>query len=107
MYGSSGIGEPQYAGAIYSPDAAGLAGVDDGIPWEGVRSMVFLDENQDGIDDRDQPRPVDAPVVELGLEYDPEPAAREVKWAGIPVWLVGFAALAWATNKYGDRIGRR
>lgn len=50
LYGSSGIGEPEYAGAIYSPDLASFAEL-------GA-----------------------VPAVELELQYDPTPAPSGFGW---------------------------
>lgn len=90
LYGSSGIGEPEYSGAIYSPDLASV-----GLGQWDARTAVFLDVDGDGVDDRDQP------VVELGLEYDPEP---QVRYGAIPAWIVLLGVVAWLANKAGGRI---
>ena len=88
LYGSSGVGEPEYAGAIYSPDNASLG-------LGQYRTMDFQDVDGDGVDDRD------APTVELGLEYDPAP---QIRYGAIPGWLVLLAVVGWLANKAGGRI---
>ncbi len=64
LYGSSGVGEPAYAGAIETGDA---------------------------------------PVVELGLTYDPTPSP--IRTELIPVWLLLVVGAAFVTNWAGMRIG--
>ena len=73
IYGSSGVGEPEYAGAIYSAD---------------VESLELAT----------------APVVELGLEYDPAP---QVRYAAIPGWLLLLVGAGFLANWAGMRIGGR
>lgn len=80
LYGSSGIGEPAYSGAIYSPDPIVLT--------ESVEMVNGLE----------------APVVELGLTYDPEPA---INYAAIPAWLLLLVGAGLVANWAGMRIGGR
>ena len=82
LYGSSGIGEPEYRGAVYSADHASL-----GLGLWPMDYDVFADD------------PADAPAVELALEYDPAP--DPVRWAAIPPWLLAVGVAAWALNRYG------
>lgn len=85
LYGSSGVGEPEYAGAIYSPDNASL-----GLGQYGDRDIIY---GYAGV--------ADPPVVELGLEYDPEP---QVRYGAIPGWIVLLAVVGWLANRAGGRI---
>lgn len=45
--------------------------------------------------------PLDAPVVELTLEYDPEPPPSPIKAEFVPAWLVAVAVSAWLLNRWG------
>lgn len=81
LYGTSGIGEPAYGGAIYSAD-----------PTPPIGGLGLWPDTFDPLEPRD------APVVELGLTYDPEP---QIRTAAIPAWLVLVGVTAWALNKWG------
>lgn len=79
LKGSSGVGEPKYAGGI----APGQPVIYDGL----------------GLYDPGEPD-----AVELGLEYDATPTPSPIRAELAPAWLIGSIVLGWVAWKIADRI---
>lgn len=93
LFGSSGIGEPAYRGAIYlGSDPTTHAGLGLISPAEAAELGLEVSNGA--------PEP-----VRLELEYDPRGDWREgLEWK-LPTWAVFAAAVALLAWKAGGRIG--